>query len=105
MAIELRVDNTGMATVVVACVHCGGDIVIPGDGLAVWAKGSEPDPVNGTVFRAEYAHRGCEDRFLEEMGEQDVKVGEKINVPLDELFSWLGHPSAAGHGDPDGGEE
>jgi len=100
MAIELKIDNTGAGRIVVACVHCGGDVVDPGDGLAVWAPDREPDPVEGTIFCVEYAHRECEEHFLEGLGGREMNVATKINIPLADLFDALRQPLAARHDDP-----
>src|SRR5215211_9191681 len=97
MPIELRFDNTGMGRVVVACFFCGEDIADPGEGLAVWMLGGEPDPVEGTTFRVEYAHCGCEERFQEGLpGPKDRDVLKKINLPLEELFDSLSQPLTPG---------
>ncbi len=87
MAIELRVDNTGMGEVVVACVHCGGEIADAEEGVAVWMPSGEPDPAEGTVFCVDYAHRACEERFQERhCGPDASKVLQKINLPLPDLL-------------------
>ena len=99
MAIELRIDNTGLCRVMVACVHCGEDIGDPGDGLAVWMSGREPDPVQGTVLLADYAHRACNERFLEKQSAPVARVATKINIPLAELFDELRQPVVTGHED------
>jgi hypothetical protein len=98
MPIELRFDNTGMGRVVVACHFCGEDIADPGEGLAVWVPGDEPDPVEGTTFRVEYAHRGCEERFQEGplWAAKHREVANKINLPLAELFDSLRQPLTPG---------
>jgi hypothetical protein len=43
MAIGLRCDNTGVGRVIVVWVHCGEDVADPGEGLAVWVLGGEPE--------------------------------------------------------------
>lgn len=105
MAIELRVDNTGVGRVVLACVHCGEDVGDPGDGLAVWMPGGEPDPVAGTIFCVDYAHRGCEERFQESLPGPDYRgVMNKINLPLVKLFAMLRTPLTEGRGDENHGD-
>ena len=90
MAIELRLDNTGTGGVVVACVHCGGQIADVGEGVAVWAPSGEPDPAEGTVFCVDYAHRACEERFQERhCGPVAKEVLGKINLPLVDLLDAL----------------
>jgi hypothetical protein len=59
MAIELRVDNTGVGRIIVVWVHCGNDVADPGEGLAVWVQDGEPDPFEVTTFFVEFLHRAC----------------------------------------------
>lgn len=41
----------------------------------------EPDPTAGTVFHVGYAHRVCEERFLEELpGPEYREVATKRNL-------------------------
>ncbi len=104
MAIELWIDNAGVGRIIVACVHCGEDVSDPGDGLAVWMPGREPDPAEGSVFCVEYAHRECEEQFLEGWPEAEVRATASVNIPLAVLFDSLRQPSAAGQNDPSGAE-
>ncbi len=105
MAIEIRIDDTGMATTIVACVHCAQDIADPGDGFAVWVLDGEPDPVEGTVFRIDYAHRWCEERFQEGLpGLEYRELAKKLNMPLVDLFDMLRRPSSGGQEDKSDGQ-
>jgi hypothetical protein len=96
MAIELRMDTKGVGKVVVACVHCGEDVDAPGEGLAVWMPGTEPDPVTGTVFLVDFAHLGCVERFLEKHSVPAASATE-IYIPLAELFDVLRRPLETTH--------
>ena len=105
MAIEIRIDTTGMATTIVACVHCAEDIADPGDGFAVWVPGGEPDPAEGTVFHIDYAHRWCEEHFQEGLPRPEHReLAKALNLPLVELFDMLSRPSSGGQEDENDGE-
>ncbi len=57
------------------------------EALAVWMLEEEPDPTAGTVFHVGYAHRVCEERFLEELpGPEYREVATKRN--LEPFRSW-----------------
>jgi hypothetical protein len=104
MAIELWIDNTGAGTIIVACVHCGGDVMDLSEGIAIWEPSGDPNPLEGTVFCIEYAHRDCEEHYLEGLRGAEVNAVRKINMPLADLFDALRQPLAARHDDPNGGK-
>jgi hypothetical protein len=103
VAIEVRLDATGLGTLVVACVHCSEDIADPADGVAVWTLGGEPAPVEGTVFRIDYAHNMCEERFQEGLPRPESReLAKKLNLPMAELFDMLRRPSETDREDQEG---